>query len=136
VARELGPLATRPLFQLDDERRAPFAPDDQTLLGGQAQDVALDVEQEIDALAGLEGDRRDRRRVPAAPRMPPAQRLDHRARLSAGRIEPVVAGIGVGLKVAGERLQMPLGNNAAGGAVSRKGRSSRLCRSLHNAERF
>ena len=57
----------QPGFQIGHERRALFLADAQTLFGAQAVDGALDVEQHVDALDGLQRDRRDRRRVLAAP---------------------------------------------------------------------
>ena len=106
--------------QIGDERRAPFGPDGKALLGGKAVDVALDVEQEIDAFDGLEGDGRDRWRILSsarigsyvgeheelAPGVAPAERLRHRAWLPIGEVEPIVAGIGIGLQDSGELLQM------------------------------
>jgi hypothetical protein len=121
VARELRTLATHPCFQLGNERRAPFGPDGEALFGGQSVDITLNVEQEINASDGLEGNRRDRRRGPCptriggdvgeheefAPCMAPAERLRHRSGLPVREVKPVVAGIGIGLQDAGELLQVP-----------------------------
>lgn len=50
MTREFCTLATHPLFQFGDECRTPFGPDGEALLGSQAVDVALDVEQQINRL--------------------------------------------------------------------------------------
>jgi hypothetical protein len=122
MAREFGALAAHPLFQLGDERRAPSTPDSEALAGGTSVDIALDVEQQINALDRFEGYRRDRRRGLPTPRvgcdvgkdeelasrMAPAERSGRRTGLASGEIEPVVAGIGVGLQDSGKLPQMPL----------------------------
>ena len=46
---------------------APSSACSQTLLGGQAVDVAFDVEERVDAFVGLERDRRDRRAASILP---------------------------------------------------------------------
>src|SRR5690606_586096 len=57
--------------------RAALLPADQALLGGQSVDPALDLEQGIDALHGLEGNRIDRLSA-LAPRFPACRVLDVR----------------------------------------------------------
>src|SRR5258708_2135277 len=83
----------------------------------------IDIGERVDALDGLQGHRRDRRRLLALPRvrgdvgqleelaarMAPAQRLDDRARLAVGKIEAVVAVERVGLQKAGPVGQMSFG---------------------------
>jgi hypothetical protein len=77
----------------------------QALGGRQAVDLAFDSEERVDAFDGLQSDRRDRRRVLAAPciggdvrqleelapRVAPAQSFEDRAGLPVGEVEPVVA---------------------------------------------
>ena len=69
MAREFGALGAHPVFQPGDQGGAPFAPRAQTLLSGQSIDLALDVKKRVDAFDGLQSDRRDRRRILAAPRI-------------------------------------------------------------------
>ena len=116
--RTLGP---QPLFQIRQKWRTLLLPDPPTLLGAQAVDRALDLEQRVDALDRLQGNRRDRRRLPAAPgigrnvgeleELPsgvsPAQgRCDWSLR-TGGIIEAVVATVGIGLQDAAKALKMP-----------------------------
>jgi hypothetical protein len=63
------PLLTQPSFQLAYKRPALFLPDTQTLFDALAVDYALDVKQSVNARDGLQRNRRDRRRVLAAPRI-------------------------------------------------------------------
>jgi len=100
-----------------------FLPDAQTLLGGEAVDGSLDVEQEIDALDRLKRDRRDRRRGFAAPciggdvgqleELPPgvspAQCRRDRPLRTRRIKEAIVSAIGVCLQDAGEVPKMALG---------------------------
>jgi len=102
---------------------APFSPGGEALLTGHSIDVALHIEQEIDAFGGLKGDQRDRRgglfptrigcdvgeHEELAPGMASAERLCHRSGVAVGEIEPLVAHIGIGLEDAGELLQISLG---------------------------
>lgn len=88
-----------------------------------AVDLALDVEQRVDAGDGLISDRRDRRGIAAppgaggeigqheelSPGVAPAQRLLDRLWLAVGGEQPVVAGIGIGLQDTGEAAQMLFG---------------------------
>ena len=69
VARQLGALGAHPGLQRRDQIGGDLAPDAQTLVGPLAVDVALDVEDGVDAPDRLQGDRRDRRGVLAAPRI-------------------------------------------------------------------
>jgi hypothetical protein len=89
----------RTFFQLGDERRTPLLTHDKAFGCGEAIDIAFDVEQEINAFDGLEGNRRERRRglsstgiggdvgqhEELAPRMAPAERLRHGAGFRSGR---------------------------------------------------
>ena len=90
----------------------------QTLFRGKSVDLALNVEDRIDAFDRLQGERRDRallaKRLVArvaddvgeheelAPRMAPARSLDEVARRPARRVKPVEPRIGVGLKKSGK----------------------------------
>ena len=99
MTREFGALGTHPGFERGDQGGAPLLARGQPPLDRKAIDVALDVEERVDAFDGLQGDRRDWRRLLATPRvrgdvgqleelaarMAPAQRLDDRARLRSGR---------------------------------------------------
>src|SRR5258708_38716320 len=112
MTREFGALGAHPGFERGDQGGAPLLARGQPLLERKAINLALDVEERVDALDGLQGDRRDRRRLLASPRvrgdvgqleelaarMAPAQRLDDRARLAVGKIE---AGLSVGRGRAG-----------------------------------
>jgi hypothetical protein len=119
-AREPGPLRVQPGLQVGEKRRAPLLADRQALGGAEAVDLALDLEQRIDAPDRLQRDRRDRRRRSPAPGvlgdigqfeerpagMAPAERGRDRLRLAPRVIERIEAAIGVGLQDAGEALQM------------------------------
>ena len=124
MAREFGALGAHPVFQPGDQGGALFfAPRAQTFHSGQSIDLALDVKERVDAFDGLQSDRRDRRRILAAPRiggdagqleelasrMAPAQRLNDQAGFAIGKIEAVVAVKRVGLQNAGIAAEMPLG---------------------------
>ena len=120
---EFGALRAHPALERGDQRGAPLLADDQATGGRQAVDLALDVEEPVDASDGLECDRRDRRRCLAPPRiggdvgkfeklparMAPAQRLDDRTGFAVGKIEPVVTVVRIGLQNAGVAGQLPLG---------------------------
>lgn len=115
AARELWALGPHMSFQLADEWPAQLLADGTALVGGLAVDAALDLEQGIDAPHDLQRQRRDRsgrsafssaagagldigecKERPA--RMGPASSLQDRARRSASLVQPVVAGVGVGLQ--------------------------------------
>ena len=112
MAREFGALGAHPSLERGGQWGAPLPPSRQPLLDRKAIDLAFDPEKRVDAFDGLQRDRRDRRRIVAAPRigcdvgqlkelparMAPAQRLDDRARLAVGKIEAVVAAERVGLQ--------------------------------------
>ena len=116
-------LLAQPGFKGGNERRALLLAHAQTFLRAQAIDAALDVEQRVDAPDRLQRDRRDRRRVLAAPgvgrdvgqleelppRMGPTQRRRDRPLRARRIVEPVVAAIGVRLQDAGEAGQVPVG---------------------------
>ena len=120
VAREQGTLGPHPGLEIRDQKRAPLAAHREAPLGSLAVDRALDIEQRVDARHRLQSQRRDRRRalaaplvrrdvgelVELAPPMRPTQRLGHESRRSAGRIEPLVSGIGIGLQDPGEAPKM------------------------------
>jgi hypothetical protein len=76
VARQLAPLFPHPGFQNGDQRRTALSPHGLALLGWPTVDGALDLEQGIDALHGLKGDRRDHSRSAAL-------------RLAASRCRPI-----------------------------------------------
>ena len=123
----LRAFLAHPGFQLGDQRRAPFLANGQPLVGRQAVDVALDVEQGVDPLHRFERNRRDDRRraglAPFAGRWPryrPARRTcaargpsrpprGSAPGASPGGIELAVAAIGVGLQDAAPGGQMALG---------------------------
>ena len=106
----LARSAPHPSLQIGDERRDAGAASREALVGGEAVDLALDVEDRVDALDRLEGERRDDGELAArlggdvgeheelAPRMRPAGRLGDRPAAAVGCIEPVEARIGVGLQ--------------------------------------
>ena len=109
-------LLAQPGAQRLDPRAAAFLADVAPLLGRQPVDVALDGEQRIDAGDRLDGDRRlvePRQVEELAPRMGPARRLDDRPGLAASLVQPVVAGIGVGLHQPVPGRQVRLGMLAA-----------------------
>ena len=122
VAREPWALGAHPRFERADQRNAPFPARGKALGGGEAVDLALDVEDGIDAFDLLQRDRRDRRGrlAPSGarrdvgkleelpPRMAPAQRLDDRTGTPVRKVEAIVAVVGVGLQNAGVTGQMPL----------------------------
>ena len=132
--------SARSQLQRADERRRGLAPHAQSILGARAVDVALDGEDGVDARDRFQRDGRDRRRVLAAPRvggdvgqleelaprMAPAQRLDDPPRLALGRIEAVVAAVGVGLEKAAPAREMAFGmlrRSVARGVEQRRRRS-------------
>jgi hypothetical protein len=82
-----------------------------------AVDVALDREQGIHPLDGLDGDRRlvDPRQIEElAPRMRPARPLDNRSRLARGLIELIEPRIGIRLHEAGIIRQEAVENHGPG----------------------
>ena len=121
MAGQPGALAAHPGLEVGNERRDAAAANGQAFLGRQAVDLALDIEDRVDALHRFQRQRRDRRgSLPRALavmsastknlRLPCAQ---HAAsvigpRLTACFIEPVEAGIGIGLENARIALQMAL----------------------------
>ena len=120
MARQLLALGLHPALEIGQHRRAQLLACGEALLGGLAVDPALDVEQQVDPLHRLQRHGRDRRRVLAAslaghdvgeleelpPGMRPTRCLGDRPRRSSGRIEAVVAGVGVSLEDPGEAPQM------------------------------
>jgi hypothetical protein len=93
------------------------------LLGAVAIDVALDVEQYVDALDRFQRDWRDRRRILPAPsiggdvcqleelpsRMSPTECGDDRSLRARRIVQLVVAVVRVGLQYAGEAVKVPHG---------------------------
>src|SRR5262249_6651872 len=92
-------------------------------------DLALDIKDRIDALDRCERQRRDDRQLPAylgrdigqheelAPAVRPTRSLRDRPRFAASLVEPVEAGIGIGLKDSSVSFEMALGVIA--GSVAR-----------------
>jgi hypothetical protein len=127
MAREPGPLAVHPGFEVGDQRRDLRLPDGETCVGVVAVDRALGVEDGVDAGDGLAGERRDRRRLGTAaggggdvgeleelaPGMRPAECLRHRDWSPVRRVERPEAGIGVGLEDAAPSGEMRRGMLAA-----------------------
>jgi len=109
----------------------------QTLFRALAVDAAFDVEQRVDALDRFERDRRDRRRVLAAPgigrdvreleELPPSMRPakcgGDRPLRTRGIVQLVVAAIGVGLQDTGEAVKVARGMLMP--AIARGARPSR-----------
>jgi hypothetical protein len=54
VAREFGALGTHPVLKRGDQGSAPSTAWSQTILGTETVDVALDVEECVDAFDGVE----------------------------------------------------------------------------------
>ena len=122
-ARETGPLLAQPGFQRHRQGCTLFPAHPQTLFRALAVDAAFDVEQRVDALDRFERDRRDRRRVLAAPgigrdvreleelppSMRPAQCGGDRPLRTRGIVQLVVAAIGVGLQDTGEAVKVARG---------------------------
>ena len=89
-------------------------------VGGEATDLALDIKDCIDALDRCERQRRDDRQLPAhlcrdigqheelAPAVRPTRSLRDRPRFAASLVEPVEAGIGIGLKDSSVSFEMAL----------------------------
>ena len=121
-ARHSGSFITQPRFQSGQKRSALFLAHAQTFFGAQAVDVALDIEQHVNALDRFQRNRRDRRSGLSAPgigrdvsqfkELPPSW-----AQHSAAMIAPEVATdrkarctrCSVGLQDAGEVPKMPRG---------------------------
>ena len=118
-----------PVFEIGDERRDALAAHREALGGRAAVDLALDVEDRVDALDRLERQRRDDGELAArlggdigqheelAPTMRPARGLGDRPRLAVCRRRAVEPGIGIGLQDPGIAGEMPLGMLA--GAIAR-----------------
>ena len=90
VLGEPGALLAQPSLQLDDQRPATLLAHAQALLRRKAVDLALDGEQDIDALDRLGRDRRlaePRQIKELAPAMRPARGLDDRACFAIGLVE-------------------------------------------------
>ena len=90
----------QPSLQFDDQWSATLLAHAQALLWHEAVDLALDGEQDIDALDRLDGDRRlaePRQVKELAPAMCPARSFDDRSRFAVGLVELGEAGVGVGL---------------------------------------
>ena len=115
AARQLRELGSEPGVQVRHQWRAEVLPDGDTLFGRLAVDATLDLEQGIKALHGFQRNRIDHAgtltaALPArgsldvgqfeelTPCVCKAARLDHGGRLTAGRVELVVAAIGIGLQ--------------------------------------
>ena len=106
MLRELCPLRPKPELQGRDQRGRARLSGFQTGGGVETGDLALDVEERIDALHRLEGDRRDfpgilaladvpldiRQFKELAPRVAPAQSRKNRPRRAIAAAEVVVAG--------------------------------------------
>jgi hypothetical protein len=104
-------------------------------MSGEAVDLALDSEQRVDALNGLDRDWRLvelRQLVKFAPRVRPAGRLDDRRRLTLRLVELVEPGIGVRLHQTSVACQMTFGMLAA--AVA--GVEERCCRRIGAGKRL
>ena len=115
VAGDLGELRVQPLVQFRHQRCAQLLAGGEPLGGVLAVDVALDREQGVELLHGLQRDRVDNRcLLPAAllarraldvgeleelpARVGEATCLQDRARLATGNIQLTVAAICIGLK--------------------------------------
>src|SRR5204863_7546072 len=111
VPGELGALLAQPRLQLADQGAATRLAHKQTLLRSKSVDLALDGEQDVDALDRLGRDRRlaePREIKELAPAVRPARGLDDRTSLAIGRVEPSEARVGVGLHQSGIACQMLL----------------------------
>jgi hypothetical protein len=134
MARELGALFTHPCVEAGDKWSALLLAHGLALIGAEAIDGSLDLEQSVDALNRLQRDRRDYQGFLAprlslcigldisqneelAPAMAPARRLEDRTGTAAWLVKLLVAAIGVGLQNAGKTCEMALGMFA--GAVVR-----------------
>jgi len=133
VTRQARAFITHPGFEILDQRRDALAARGQPFVGSKSVDLALDLEDRVHAFDRLQSERRDRRRLAEcfvahmggdvgeheelAPRMAPARRLKDHSRRPVRRIEPIEAGIGVGLKHARKIGKMALG--MLGSAVAR-----------------
>ena len=129
VARELAIFRAQPGLELRYQRRDERAAHRESLVNGTAVDLSLDVEDRIDALYRFEGKRRDDRELAArfgchvgeleelAATVRPAARLGDWPRLSVGLVEPIEAGIGIGLQNPGIVAQMAL--RMLGSAIAR-----------------
>ena len=141
VARELGALLAHPALEIGHEWRDAVTPRRDTLTDGATVDLALDVEDRIDALDRLDRERRKDRQLAArlggdvgelkelAPAVRPAGCFCDRSWLSVGGVEPIEPGIGIGLQDACIVAQMAL--RMLGSAVARieehRGRRSGAC---------
>ena len=141
MAREPGPLVAHPCLEVGDRRDDLPLTHGQAGIGVEAVDCPLGVEDGIDAGDGLAGERRDRRRLAAAPGggsdvgkleelapgVRPAQRLGDRSGRAVRFVESTEAGIGVGLEDATPAGEVRRGMRAApvaGVAVERRGRGA------------
>ena len=111
-ARQARVLLTQPRFKSGQNGRTLFMAYAEALFGAQAVDVALDIEQRVNALNRLQRNRRDRRCVLSAPCIGsdigqleelspcvcPAQCGRNRSLRARGIVELVVPAIGVGLQ--------------------------------------
>lgn len=115
VAREPGELGSEPGVKLGHERRTQFLAHNEPLGHALTVDAALDIEQSIDPLHGLDRDRVDHAGMLAAallagrtgnvgqfeelaPRVGKAAGLMHRRRQTTGSIKLAVTTIGIGLQ--------------------------------------
>src|ERR1700688_1082587 len=100
VFGEPGTLFAQPSLQFDDQWPAPLLAQAQALLWHEAVDLALDGEQDIDALDRLGGNRRlaePRQVKELTPCLRPARGFDDQTAFAVGLVELGEAGVGVGL---------------------------------------
>lgn len=126
IARNPAKLEVQLVMELCHQRGAEFLAKSVALGRASAIDIALNREQRVEFLHGLECDRIDHADLLAAaflarcafnvgklgelpPRMGKAARLEDRTGLAVRSIELVVASIGVGLQNAGPFRQVTLG---------------------------
>ena len=125
MARELGALLAHPGLELGDERGTLGLARREPLIGVEAVDGTLDLEQRVDAPDGLERDGGDHGGVLSfglasgargdvgqheelAPAMGPAARLQDKAWTSIGFVELAESAVSVGLQDPGVRGEMAL----------------------------
>ncbi len=114
-------------MKLIDQRAAARMARGSALVRRQTIDLALDRKQRIDLLDGLDRDRRflqSRDLEQLASRMRPAADLGDRTRLARSLVEPVEAGIGIGLHRSGigRKMRLWMGAGAVGRVEEHGGR--------------
>ena len=121
MARQLGAFGAHPALQTREQRRNVQRALGEPFERWLAVDLAFDVEDRIDALHRLERHRRDDGERAArlgsdvgeheelTPCMRPAGGLGDRPSFAAGLVEPVEAGIAIGLQDAAIAVQVTLG---------------------------